>query len=865
MPDLPLLRLPEPSPVAAPRRRGGGDSIEFPSGQRQRDRFGPVFGRLKAALGQEAAPMELRSDPTTLAPERVIVFEIAGTIDNFLKAVNRIPGLEFLAEVETEFAPDEDFVVRDSRKGKEGQYRADKNVPGRFYLALPDLRALQELLRLWERWERGEKLGKGYAPIAHLFEQLHVLRPWGPQDRISEDTLQFWREESERHPGLPVRTDVELWFRDNARLRETASRAVRQLVSEGAGSVVHESVIPEIAYHGMLIDIPAGDVQALMGHRAVKLALADEVMFLRPQGVLVAPLDVEPEPDTSIQYPSPGSSASTPIAALLDGVPLQSHHLLDGRLTLDDPDDLQAQALVSRRVHGTAMASLILHGDLNESGPSLQRPLYVRPLLVAGDQGHEHTQEDRLLVDTIYRAVVGMKGTESQPGTAPNVFLINLSIGDRRRPYAGMISPLARLLDFLADRYSVLFLVSGGNVLDPLTIPGFANWTEFQAAAPDVRQRAVLTALNAAKHARTILSPAESLNALSIGAQHHDHVEPRLGIHSAVDPFEDNCLPNVSSAIGLGYRRMVKPELYLPGGREHVRFRASGSALEVTVGAPQRLYGVKAAAPDPLDQGRLDQTALTGGTSSATALATRAGHRIFDGLMDTDGGSLLADIDPAFYAVVVKTLLVHTARWNGNHELLKEICGPEDKRKHIERADNTTRFVGFGIPELIEALECSRNRVTLVGYGALAVDAAHQYRIPLPPSLERVTDPRFLTVTVGWFSPIRPGHQSYRGVRLEAEPVRPPIEVLGVERSKGQPADASMKRGSIFHERFEGSSAVPFLDDGHLGLRVWCKEDAGANGQAVRYGIAVTIDAGTPIPIYEEIQQRLRIRPRPRS
>jgi len=28
---------------------------------------------------------------------------------------------------------------------------------------------------------------------------------------------------------------------------------------------------------------------------------------------------------------------------------------------LDDPDDLQSRALVSRRIHGTAMASLILH------------------------------------------------------------------------------------------------------------------------------------------------------------------------------------------------------------------------------------------------------------------------------------------------------------------------------------------------------------------------------------------------------------------------------------------------------------------------------------------------------------------------
>jgi hypothetical protein len=31
----------------------------------------------------------------------------------------------------------------------------------------------------------------------------------------------------------------------------------------------------------------------------------------------------------------------------------------------------------------------------------------------------------------------------------------------------------------------------------------------------------------------------------------------------------------------------------------------------------------------------------------------------------------------------------------------------------------------------------------------------------------------------------------------------------------------------------------------------------------VRYGIAVTIEAGTALPVYQEIQQRLRIAPRP--
>jgi hypothetical protein len=290
--------------------------------------------------------------------------------------------------------------------------------------------------------------------------------------------------------------------------------------------------------------------------------------------------------------------------------------------------------------------------------------------------------------------------------------------------------------------------------------------------------------------------------------------------------------------------------------------QSTGTGLNVGISPPSRLYGLSAAAPDALGQGRLNQVALSAGTSPATALATRAAHRIFDSLMDRDGGSLLSDIDPEFYGVVVKALLVHTARWNGNEELLKEICGPEDKRKHVERAENSSRFIGFGTPTVLESLECSSNRATLVGFSSLQIDAAHNYQIPLPACLERVTDPRRVTVTVAWFSPIKPGHQSYRCARLEAAPMRPPMEVLGIERSKGQPADPSVKRGSIFHEHFDGGAAVPFVDDGHLALRVWCKGDAGTSEDTfVRYGVAVTIEAGTDLPVYEEIQARLRIRP----
>jgi hypothetical protein len=420
-------------------------------------------------------------------------------------------------------------------------------------------------------------------------------------------------------------------------------------------------------------------------------------------------------------------------------------------------------------------------------------------------------------------------------------------------------------VDFLSYRYHILFLVSGGNVREPLTITDFNSWSTFEAAPPADRERAVLKALNAAKSERTILSPAESINALTIGAHHHDSLAVRQGGFGAIDPFHDALLPNVSSGLGLGYRRMIKPELYLPGGREYVRLKSAGGSLAVSTGPPQRLYGLKAAAPDPSGQARLDYAALSDGTSSATALATRAGHRIFDAMMDREGGSMLVDTDPDYYAVVVKALLVHSAKWNGNEELLKELCGPDDKRRHVERAENSSRFIGFGIPNIAEALECSDNRATLVGYGSIPPESGHRYRIPLPACLERVTAPRSLTVTVAWFSPIKPGHQGYRSVRIEASPTHPPLEILGVDRRKSQPADPTVKRGTVFHEHFEGTAAVPFIDDGHLALHVWCKEDAGVHEQdPVRYGVAVTIAAGTELPVYAEVRERLRIRPRPR-
>ena len=860
MPVRPLLLLPNPTDRKAPPGTGRGAPIRFPSLSRQGERFSPIFSRLNDVLSRPNAALELKSDPTSLAPERVVVFEIAGTVDDFLRALRRIDGLEFMAEIDEEFASDDDFAVQHQKSKKD---RPEKNVPGHFYLAMPDIEALRQLVGLWQIWQTSKKMPRNFGAFGHLFLQLRDLRPWGAQDRVPSDVVAFWLEENARSPDKARRIEIELWYRSSEERRRAASQILHTLAAEAGGKVLHESTIEDIAYHGMLVEVPAAYVQDLLATKDVRLALADEVMFLRPQSLLEKrPGEQVVQSVSDSIAPGPGGPPpGAPVAALLDGVPIQAHQLLAGKLMFDDPDDLQSRALVARRFHGTGMASLILHGDRNEQNDALSRPLYFRPIMMVDPNGEETSDIDRLLVDTVLSSDFANEGQRRHPAIAPNVFLVNFSMGDRARPFSRLMSPLARAIDFLAHKYDILFLISAGNVLHELAVNTYQTWTEFEDATPADRERAVLSALHSAKHERTLLSPAESLNGLSIGGQHHDSISNRPASLSTVDPLVDSYLPNISSGLGLGHRRTIKPELFFPGGRERVRLQSTVNGLKIKPAAPQMLFGLRAATPDSQNQGRLDQVALYDGTSSATALATRAGHDIFDALMDRDGGSVLSEIDPHYYAVVVKTLMVHAARWTNIEGLLKEVCGPEDKRQYVQRTENSSRFIGFGVPEIARVLECSSNRATLVGFGTLSPEQGHVYRVPLPGCLEHVTDPRSLIVTVAWLSPIRAGHMGYRGLRFEASPTDKPIRLLGVDRkNRPQPADPSIRRGSVFHEQFAGSSAVPFVDQGHLGLEVWCKEDAGVvSGATARYGVAVTIEADGQLPIYEEIQQRLRV------
>ena len=206
-----------------------------------------------------------------------------------------------------------------------------------------------------------------------------------------------------------------------------------------------------------------------------------------------------------------------------------------------------------------------------------------------------------------------------------------------------------------------------------------------------------------------------------------------------------------------------------------------------------------------------------------------------------------------------------------------KICGPHGQGKHVERRDNIARLLGYGSPDVEEAIACASNRATLVGCGTLRPNRAVVHKIPLPTSFDAVPLPtsfdavplptsldavaayRAITVTLAWFSPVNPRHRAYRRAKLEVGAVPKLDKTAGVQRTRGQPANKSALRGAAFHDRYEGNRAIPFIDDGHIRLRVFCRAQAGGLDEPIRYGMAVTIEAGAHIPVYREVRARLEV------
>lgn len=834
----PLLVFREPTagPIPVGPQLGGARQPAGPGAAAQGRRLAPALQRLDAALTAGRAGR----DDHEADPQHIVVFDVAGSVDDFARAIEQVQGLEFLAELAgEEVAPNEDFFL----VNKHGRPRP-KPVPTMIYATFSNAQAANQLVTMFHTYEANDALPHGFAPLRNAFRQLKDLRLWGPEDRVRETgLLEAWAETVAVVGAANVaRVEIELWFRRDEAARSAAQGEVAQAVSACGGTIITTSVVSGIGYHAVLADIPYDEVARIVrdGPAAMDLLLTPSVMLVAAAHQIGPPVAPAAKRDGAVPRSLP--SETTARVALLDGVPLSNHVLLAGRLVVDDPDGFEGSYSTRQRQHGTQMASLICHGDRSANAAPLTSPLYVRPILqVDALSGRELTPADELLVDVLLRAFRRMFEGEVEEPQAPGVRIVNLSIGDDRRPCVRRMSAPARLLDWLAVTYNVLIVVSAGNHPTELD-QGPEGGADGDALASAVR----LSQLQAAR-LRSVLSPAEAINVLTVGALHDDAVTDPLPPHVLdVLPAGD---PATYSPAGGGFRRSVKPEVLVPGGRQVYLRGLPGSGVlqpaEQTAIGP----GLLAAAPAP--GGGTTGLAYTVGTSGAAALTSRLAHDVLTTLERE-----AAAVDSLFHPVLTRALLVHASSWTGRGEELRAALA-------LKRP-GFSRYYGYGSLETDRALGCLPTRATVVGGGLIADLERHCWQLPLPTALARSRDWRRVTITLAWLSEANPRDRRYRQARLSVSPGSSP---LGTARTQAD--HDAVGRGTVQHEIYEGTMAVGFLDGDQLSLDVDCHIDAGTVEAGVRYGLAVSIEVATSVQVdlHEQVCLGLRepVQVRPRS
>ena len=863
MVERPILKFRDPTSStrrtaspAVPPRTGG------PSRRTQGERFGPTFDSLADALERPNSEFVLRQNPAGVAPERALVFVTAGPIQNFARAASAI-GLEVFAEDNLEDLADyPDGFVPAGRS---------ETLSRTLYATFPTLESLRQLLSLWRTHQRGGSAPNGAAPLWSVFDLLLELRTWGPEDRLPADARAVLED---RLIGLndedQISIEVEIWPTNNSEKRVSWKTETENKIRELGGEVLDRSSIsePGFIYEAILASLSIQSVRALLDSpdAVAGLATLEGVQFILPHAYAQSePGEASGEEVENVA--EEGFSEGAPTRALLlDGTPVAAHPLLEGGVVVEDLHDLVSLSQVNNRFHATAMASLILRGDLGADGsPLTDTKLLSVPILIDTTDNDAQAPDNKLIVESVHSTLTQV--ISGQEPLYPDVFVVNFSVGIRDSRFAGKMSSLSRMLDWWAANFGVLFVISSGNIPEFLFLDG-TDSTTFEGLGYNEKMALIKEAKINANHERTLLAPAESLNSLTVGALSEDlteHNPPSVyNIISLEEEGEQR--PQLSSAVGLGLNRMIKPDLINHGGKMEARFLPSGGGTRVSPSRMSRRSGLIAAAPPTTTQNSI-------GTSPATALTTRAILQCAEALTTEDGPYQGQELPRQDMSLLTKVLALHSTKWpEAAHSFYNEEKARLGAQKHLRAKEEVCKHFGYGVINPLRMIESSEQGATLVGLGSIRKNQARIFRFPPPPSLSGDRVPRTLWVTLAWFSPTNPTRAQYRLAGLEA---------ICSDRLGGNDDDTwsldlkadgidpkILRKGSVWSRRFikRRKTSEPQFEDGHeIPICVQCRDTA-SNGLSpdddIRFAIAVSLEIESEVQydVYQEISERLRVR-----
>lgn len=702
--------------------------------------------------------------------------------------------------------PDEDFWYP-KKVDSNREPDTKKEIAFKIYAVTFTVRAGENFLKLWKLWsseckEIPDKC-KSYRFFRKIFPHIREIRRWNVDDQLNYQNFSGdLKQRIESGETGPFNFEIELIYSDDEHRRKMRYKSLEERVLENGGKIIDgPCCLPEIRYHAVMVQIPAQQVNDFMQHPAFKIA-GDGIFYFKLRGQSASEFTHEFDEsyvftdDELEKTKATPPLLSSPVIMVMDGYPLENHALLENRLEIRTSDDFNEEVYPSSsRYHGTAISSLVLHGDIRASSSLNQRIVFV-PINKIHHRFEfpiEEIPDDKITVGYIYNLLVEHLKGSNREWRESGILVINFSQGLPERNFVSAHSPLARLLDWISYRANVLFIISAGNrdisdsyIDDPTRINESAiNQYLREHFTHDINNK--------------LISPAESINGLTIGALNWNGCGQRTPelVMSQDCVLLPNILPSLISPCGSGYKMSLKPDLLYPGGRYGLSVSTLGDIGKLTPLLPDNPdQGIPVAAPSPQLGGIISKN-YEAGTSYATALATHDAGLYYEALLRYfDELGLPPEIYSDKLPVLLKALLVHGSDDTEITFQLMQYCQSTNTANTKKRA---SQWCGNGMIVDTNCLQCHNHKVTLIGFGNISEenkDKIIQYSWNIPESL--INKNNNISVTLAYLTPLNFRSDGRHYVKMSLDFLPEYSKISGSAKS----TDASknnIKKGTVQH------------------------------------------------------------------
>ena len=580
---------------------------------------------------------------------------------------------------------------------------------------------LTEFRTKLSRYGLGPVAGQSSAYLEGFFDTILSVRAYGPQDRTGHRLSAAF--DADRDESQPVTVDVELWYPGNL---ETAAEWIN-IVSgaiESADGVVTDTYVSDVAGLALL----RTNAPLAVMRRLIEIDLVAEVETLPgPTPVSQAMSAMSVDDLGAIPF----ASGDTPVVGLIDSGVLPDHPLLRVAIVEAVTVSPHLPDGVDRHGHGTAVASLLIHGTLDRSLSSGQWEPPLCAVLSVRVLDRSLRLPDPLLAETELESALRYLARNG-------VRVVNVSLGDDEVVYGGGRAPrLAALLDSLARELQLVLVLPTGQ------IPPAAYYLPLDANMPDRYPRRMLDDAHTG-----LLDPAPAALALTVGGEVPVAAAANLSLAVLGEPG----WPSPFGRRGPGIGNAIKPELSAPAGTlaldrgRLAPVRDEGLAIRVADGRP----GTSGVISTEL------------GTSLAAPLVTRM-------VGATEGRY------PGASANLLRALALQSA-------VPSQVQLPDDgSLSEAKRAGRRRQLLGYGAPNLQKALYSDVRSIVLVAEDIIAIDDVHLYAVPIPSAFfASGRHRRGVTVSLAYDPPARARRLDYLGNKVQFDLIRglPPQEVI---------------------------------------------------------------------------------------